>query len=386
MKVLKLILKNSLRHKLRTLLTIFGIAIAVIAFGILRTVVTAWYAGVEASAADRLITRQAVSFIFPLPYTYRDKIANVPGVEKVTFATWFSGVYIDKNQFFPRLAVDPETIFDVYPEWVLTKEEKETFIKERNSCIVGADIAKMYNLKIGNAMTLEGDIYPGEWQFIIRGIYQPRDKTTDGTGMFFHWEYVNERMKIESPTRAGNIGWYIVKISDPGKSAEISTQIDALFKNSNAETKTETERAFQQGFLASTSAIITAMNFMSFVIIGIIMLVLGNTMIMSARERTREYAVMKTLGFSAKHLTGLILGESMFISFLGGGLGLFLLFPLIEGFSQVIPKNFFPVFNLENITVVLAVSSAVLIGIVSAIFPIQKALRTKIVDGFRFVG
>lgn len=386
MKVLKLILKNSLRHKLRTLLTIFGIAIAVIAFGILRTVVTAWYAGVEASAADRLITRQAVSFIFPLPYTYKDKIANVPGVEKVTFATWFQGVYIDKNQFFPRLAVDPETIFDVYPEWILTNEEMETFKKERNSCIVGADIAKMYNLKVGDAMTLEGDIYPGEWQFIIRGIYQPRDKTTDGTGMFFHWEYVNERVKIESPTRAGNIGWYIIKISDPKNSAQISEQIDALFKNSNAETKTETERAFQQGFLASTSAIITAMNFMSFVIIGIIMLVLGNTMIMSARERTREYAVMKTLGFSAKHLTWLILGESMFISFLGGGLGLFLLFPLIEGFSQVIPKNFFPIFNLENITVVLAVSSAVLIGIVSAIFPIQKALRTKIVDGFRFVG
>lgn len=386
MKVLKLILKNSLRHKLRTLLTIFGIAIAVIAFGILRTVVTAWYAGVEASAADRLITRQAVSFIFPLPYTYKDKIAAVPGVETVTFATWFSGVYIDKNQFFPRLAVDPETIFDVYPEWVLTKEEKEIFKKERNSCIVGADIAKMYNLKVGDAMTLEGDIYPGEWQFIIRGIYQPRDKTTDGTGMFFHWDYVNERMKIESPERAGDVGWYIVKINDPNNSAQISEQIDVLFKNSNAETKTETERAFQQGFLASTSAIITAMNFMSFVIIGIIMLVLGNTMIMSARERTREYAVMKTLGFSAKHLTGLILGESMFISFLGGGLGLFLLFPLIEGFSQVIPKNFFPIFNLENITVVLAVSSAVLIGIVSAIFPIQKALRTKIVDGFRFVG
>lgn len=386
MKVLKLIFKNALRHKLRTLLTILGIAIAVIAFGILRTVVTAWYAGVEASAADRLITRQAVSFIFPLPYTYKEKIAAVPGVKTVTFATWFQGVYIDKNQFFPRLAVDPETIFDVYPEWVLTKEEKEIFKKERNSCIVGADIAKMYNLKVGDAMTLEGDIYPGEWQFIIRGIYQPRDKTTDGTGMFFHWDYVNERMKIESPERAGDVGWYIVKINDPNNSAQISEQIDALFKNSNAETKTETERAFQQGFLASTSAIITAMNFMSFVIIGIIMLVLGNTMIMSARERTREYAVMKTLGFSAKHLTGLILGESMFISFLGGGLGLFLLFPLIEGFSQVIPKNFFPIFNLENITVVLAVSSAVLIGIVSAIFPIQKALRTKIVDGFRFVG
>jgi putative ABC transport system permease protein len=386
MRVLKLILKNSVRHKLRTFLTILGIAIAVVAFGMLRTVVTAWYAGVEASAANRLITRQAVSFIFPLPYTYRDKIANVPGVEQVTFSNWFQGVYIDKNQFFPRMAVDAETIFDVYPEWIVTKEELETFKKERNSCIVGADIAKQYNLKVGDVMTIEGDIYPGDWQFVIRGIYQPRDKTTDGTGMFFHWEYLNERMEQDSPGRAGDVGWYIIRISDPNKSAEISEQIDALFKNSLAETKTETERAFQQGFLASTSAIITAMNFMSFVIIGIIMLVLGNTMIMSARERTREYAVMKTLGFSAKHLIGLILGESMFISFLGGAVGLFLLFPLIEGFSQVIPKNFFPIFNLEDITVILAVSSALLIGIVSAIFPVQKALRTKIVDGFRFVG
>lgn len=386
MKVFKLIFKNSLRHKLRTFLTILGISIAVVAFGILRTVVTAWHAGVDASAANRLITRQAVSFIFPLPYTYREKIANIPGVDQVTFANWFQGVYIDKNQFFPRLAVEAETFIDVYPEYLVSKNELNTFKKERNSCIVGADIAKQYNLKIGDLMTIEGDIYPGDWQFIIRGIYKPRDKTTDGTGMFFHWNYLNEKLEKDSPARAGDVGWYIIRISNPEKSAEISNKIDALFKNSNAETKTETERAFQQGFLASTSAIITAMNFMSFVIIGIIMLVLGNTMIMAARERTREYAVMKTIGFSAKHLVGLILGESVFISMLGGGVGLFLLFPVVEGFAQVIPKNFFPIFNLEPITVILAVSSALLIGIVSSIFPIQRALRTKIVDGFRFVG
>ncbi len=386
MKVFKLIFKNALRHKLRTLLTILGIAIAVIAFGILRTVVTAWNAGVEASSANRLISRQAVSFIFPLPYTYRDKIAQIPGVKEVTFANWFQGVYIDKNQFFPRLAVDAETMFDIYPEFILSKNELETFKKERNACVVGADIAKQYNLKLGDVMTIEGDIYPGRWQFVIRGIYKPRDKTTDGTGMYFHWDYLNERMNAEEPLRAGDVGWYIIKISDPSKSAEISAQIDAMFKNSNAETKTETERAFQQGFLASTSAIITAMNVMSFVIIGIIMLILGNTMIMSARERTREYAVMKTLGFSAKHLVGLILGESLFISFLGSCVGLFLLFPLINGFSLVIPKNFFPIFTLETITIVLAVSAAIMIGVISSIFPIQKALRTKIVDGFRFVG
>lgn len=386
MKILKLILKNPLRHKLRTVLTILGIAIAVIAFGLLRTVVTAWYVGVEGASANRLITRQAVSFIFPLPYSYRDKIAQVDGIEIVTFANWFGGVYIDKNQFFARIAADAQTIFDVYSEFLISKEELETFKKERNACVLGEAIAKQYNLKIGDVMTLEGDIYPGTWDFVVRGIYRPRDKTTDASQMIFHWDYVNERMKEEMPTRAGDVGWYIEKINDPSKSAMISEKIDALFKNSPAETITETERAFQQGFLSSTSAIITSMNIMSFVIIGIIMLVLGNTMIMSARERTREYAVFKALGFSGKHLTGLIMGESLFISALGGGLGLFLTFPIVAIFEQFIPKGMSPVFQIEPITIILAVTSAIVIGIAAAIFPIQRALTTKIIDGFRFVG
>ncbi len=386
MKVFKLIFKNTLRHKLRTTLTVLGIAIAVIAFGLLRTVVTAWSVGVEASSANRLITRQAVSFIFPLPYAYRDKIASVPGVEEVTFSNWFQGVYIDKNQFFARLAVDANTIFDVYPEYVLTPQEISLFKKEKNSCVVGVDIATKYNLKIGDIMAIEGDIYPGRWEFVVRGIYKPKYKTTDATQMMFHWDYVDDRMREEAPVRAGDVGWYVIKIGDPSKSGDISERIDALFKNSPAETKTETERAFQQGFLASTSAIITSMNVLSFVIIGIIMLVLANTMIMSARERTREYAVFKTLGFSASHLVGLIMGESLFIAILGGGIGLVLTFPLVEGFAQVIPKGFFPVFQIEPITIILAISAAVIIGIVSAIFPIQRALSTRIVEGFRFVG
>jgi len=386
MKVLKLIFKNTLRHKLRTSLTILGIAVAVIAFGLLRTVVTAWSVGVEASSANRLMTRQAVSFIFPLPFTYRDKISSVPGVEEVTFANWFQGVYIDKNQFFARLAVDANTIFDVYPEFVLSPEETSIFKKEKNSCVIGADLAKKYNLKIGDVMNIEGDIYPGRWDFVVRGIYKPKYKTTDATQMFFHWNYVNDRMREEAPVRAGDVGWYVVKIKDPSKAAAISEKIDALFKNSPAETKTETERAFQQGFLASTSAIITSMNVLSFVIIGIIMLVLANTMIMSARERTREYAVLKTLGFSGKHLVGLIMGESLFIALLGGAIGLVLTFPLVSGFAEFIPKGFFPVFQIEPITIILAVSAAFIIGVVSAVFPIQRALRTRIVDGFRFVG
>ena len=386
MKILKLIIKNSLRHKLRTILTILGISIAVFAFGLLRTVVTAWNAGVEASAANRLITRQAVSFIFPLPLAYRDQIKNISGVEDVTYANWFQGVYIDKNQFFARLAVDAETIFNVYPEFQISDEEYQTFLKERNSCIIGQDIARHYNLKIGDLMTIEGDIYPGDWQFVIRGIYKPRDKTTDATQMFFHWDYLNERMKEMGSGRVNEVGWYIVKIKDPSQSAEVSEQIDALFKNSRAETKTESERAFQQGFVAASSAILTSINVISFVIIGIIMLVLGNTMIMSARERTREYAVFRTIGFSAKHMVGLILGESLFISALGGGLGLFLSFPIVQGVSQSIPKGMFPVFELEPITLIFAVSAVILVGMAASIFPIMKALRTSIVDGLRFIG
>jgi putative ABC transport system permease protein len=386
MKVLKLILKNPLRHKLRTFLTLLGIAIAVIAFGLLRTVVTAWYIGVEGSSANRLVTRHAVSFIFPLPYAYKDKIMKIPGVEQVTFANWFGGIYIDKNQFFARIAADAETIFDVYPEFVVEKDQLEAFKKERNACIVGEGIAKQYGFKIGDIITLDGDIYPGKWDFVVRGIYKPKYDYTDASGMYFHWNYVNERMREEMPEREGDVGWYIVKIKDPSKAASISNQIDALFKNSTAETKTEDERSFQQGFIAASSAIITSMNVISFVIIGIIMLVLGNTMIMSARERTREYAVFKALGFSAKHLIGLIMGESLFIAALGGGLGLLLVFPIVSGMEQAIPKGFFPVFQIETITVILAVSAAVLIGIVSAIFPIHRALTTKIIDGFRFVG
>ena len=386
MKVFKLIFKNALRHKLRTFLTILGITIAVIAFGLLRTVVTVWDSSVDAAAANRLITRQAVSFIFPLPYSYKEKIKNVPGVQNVSFANWFGGIYKDKSNFFARLAVDPETIFDVMSEFLITPEELATFKKERNSCIIGSDIAKQYNIKIGDQMTLDGDIYPGRWDFVVRGIYRPKNKNTDATQMLFHWQYVDERMKIESPMRAGDVGWYIVLISDPNKSATISNQIDALFKNSTAETKTETEKAFTQGFVSSSGAIITAMNFISFVIIGIIMLVLANTMIMAARERTREYAVFKTLGFSTFHLVGLILGESLLISFLGGGIGIALTYPIVAAFEQLIPKGFFPFFFIEPKTTIMALSAALLIGIFAALFPIQRTLKTKIVEGFRFVG
>jgi len=284
------------------------------------------------------------------------------------------------------MAVDPTTFFDVYPEFDVSKGEMDNFQHERNSCIIGRDIAKSFNLKVGDMMTLDGDIFPGKWEFVIRGIYQPKFKTTDATQMFFRWDYLNERMLQESPGRANEVGWYVVKIDNPNNSAGASEQIDALFKNSPAETKTETENAFQQGFISSSGAIINGMNVMSFTIVAIIMLVLANTMMMSARERTREYAILKTIGFSVSQIAGLIIGESLILSVLGGAIGLALTVPIVNGIATFIPKGMFPVFEVEPVTIVFLIIAVAIVGFASAIFPVRRAAITKIVDGLRYVG
>ncbi len=387
MNIIKLVVKNLFRHKLRTLLTILGLAVAVMAFGLLSTVVTAWYSGVAASRTDRLITRDAVSFIFPLPYSYRDQIAKVPGVREVSFANWFGGMYVDNRpeHFFPRMAVDDATIFDLYPEFILPKEQLETFQRERNSCIIGSKLASNFNLKPGDVMTITGDIYPGQWQFVIRGIYQPKDKTVDATQMFFHWDYLNEKLKQDSPYRADHVGWYVISIADPDNAPAVSETIDKMFDNSTAKTKTETEKAFQQSFVSLSGTIITSLQVVSYIIIGIILLVLTNTMIMAARERTREYAVLKTLGFTAGHIMGLVAGESLAIAAIGGAVGIAITFPVVGGFGAAFP-TFFPVFNVENSTLMIAGAFVVLVGILAALFPSLRAAQMKIVDGLRQVG
>ncbi|HSK29031.1 MAG TPA: FtsX-like permease family protein [Candidatus Limnocylindria bacterium] len=386
MELFRLMLRNVLRHKLRGLLTVVGVGVAVMAFALLQTVVSAWYAGVDAAAANRLITRHAVSFVFSLPLAYRDRIAQVPGVNRVTYASWFSGVYIDKSQFFARLAVDSDTFFEVYPEFLIEREQFESFKRERNAAVIGVDIAKRYNLKIGDNMLLEGDVFPGQWEFVVRAIYEPRDQTTDPASMMFHYKYLEERVRQEMPQRSGEIGWYIVRVDNPDNSAAISQEIDTLFANSRAETKTETERAFQQNFLSAASAVITAMNVMSFVIIGIILLVVGNTMIMSARERTHEFAVLKALGFSGGQLFFLIAGEALVLSLMGSAAGLLVTIPAVEGFQTALPKGWFPVFYVKPETILIGGAAGFAVGLIASIIPLRRVLTTRIVEGLRYVG
>lgn len=386
MKVFKLIYKNLLRHKLRTMLTILGFTIAVMAYALLNTVITAWYAAVDASAQNRLIVRHSVSFTLPLPYSYKAQIERVPGVSKVSWANWFGGIYIEEKNFFAKMAVDAPTFFDLYPEFIpSSKEDLETFKRERNACVIGQTLASKYKLKIGDILNIKGDIYPGEWQFVIRAIYHGRDKSTDATQMFFHWEYLDEWIKREWSGAEGMIGWYVVEVDNQDMIPAVSEAIDKQFRNSPNETKTETEKAFQLSFVSMSGAIITALRVVSYIIIGIILLVLANTMIMTARERIREYAVLKTLGFTSGHLLGLIAGESLAISAIGGILGLWLTFPISAGIAEQL-SSLFPVFTVEPSTMILASSLSLIVGIISAIFPMLRAMHTSIVDGLRQIG
>jgi putative ABC transport system permease protein len=388
MFIFRLVLKNALRHKLRTTLTILGIAIAVMAFGFMRTIVTAWSAGVEATAANRMITRQSVSFIFPLPYAYKAQIEMVPGVTGVTYANWFGGIYKDQADwanFFPRMSVDPETFFALYPEYIVPPEQLADFKRERNSCVVGAKLVAQHGFKIGDIIPLEGDIYPGHWEFVVRGIYTGKDATIDETQMFFHWAYLDERMKADEPGREGYVGWYVLTVRNAADMPRVAKTIDDLYQNSRAPTKTETEREFAQSFVSMSSAIVDSLEAVSYVIIGIILLILANTIVMAARERTKEYAVLKTLGFSSLHVVGLIGGESLMIACIGGAAGLALTFPIAGGFAKLFP-TFFPVFNVEPITIVLAIAVALTAGVVAALFPATRAVRMNIVDGLRSIG
>lgn len=387
MKILKLIFKNLFRHKLRTLLTMLGISIAVMAFGLLSTIVTAWNYGVDASSKNRMIVRNAVTFIMPLPFTYKSELEKIEGVKGVSFASWFGGVYKDNNMndFFPRMAVDHETFFTVYPEFLIAEDQLAAFKSTRNGCVIGKKLAEQQGFKIGDLIPVTGDIFPGDWEFKVVGIYVGKDKTVDETQMLFQWEYLNESLLQRSSGRAGNVGWYILNLENSNVSTAVTETVDAKYLNSAARTKTETEAAFQQSFVSLSGAILSSLEIISYVIIGIIMLILANTIIMSARERIREYAVLKTIGFGNGTIASLIAGESLLIALIGGLIGLGLSLPVIDGFGQAFP-TMFPVFKLEVSTMLIAMGFSLFVGIAAAIFPAVQSSKMSIVDGLRQIG
>jgi putative ABC transport system permease protein len=385
MMLLKILFRNAFHNKLRSSLTILGIAVAILAFGLLRTVVSSFYAGVEAASASRLVTRNAISIIFPLPISYTEKIRQVEGVKMVSYGNWFGGIYINEKNFFPNFCVEPSTYFALYPEFVLEERQKKAFLADRKGAVAGQKLAAKFGWKIGDTITLKGTIYPGNWDFVLRAIYTGRDNTVDQTQFFFHWAYLNEAVKRRAPVFADQVGFYMIGVTRPDVAADTAVTIDKTFKNSLAETLTETEKAFNLGFIAMSEAIVTAIQMVSFIVIFIIMAVVANTMAMTTRERTGDYAIMKTLGFGAKDITILIFGEALVITLTGGLIGIVLTFPAARIFGQEL-ATYFPVFLVSAQTIYMDVAAALIIAFLAAIIPTRHAIRIHIADGLRRIG
>jgi len=385
MYILKLLLRNAFRHKLRTALTILSITIAILAFGLLRTFIGAWYAGVKASSANRIVTRNAISLIFPLPLSYKDKIRQIDGVKRVSYGNWFAGTYKDEKDFFANYAIEAKNYMALYPEFVLPPDQKEAFLRDRKGFVAGRKLVERYHWRIGDIVTLKSAVFPGNWEFVLRGIYRGRDESTDERLFFFHWEYMNEALKKTAPRRADQVGWYVIEVTDANRAVEVAQAIDKTFKNSLAETLTETEKAFFLSFISMADAIIVAIQLVSFVVIIIIIAVAANTMAMTARERIGEYAIFKTLGFRGWRIAGMIIGESLLITTIGCLFGIVLTPPAAKEFSKIV-GTYFPAFRVEIETIYIDIGASILVGLFAAIIPTWRAIKIRIADGLRRIG
>ena len=387
MHLLRLIFKNAFRHKLRTGLTVLGIVVAILSFGMLQTLVSAWYEGANLASSTRLVTRNAISLIFSLPLAYRDRIRGVPGVKRVTWANWFGGIYKEPSNFFPQFAVDVRSFMEMYPELHVIDGDVEAFMRDRRGCIIGTRLAEKYGFKVGDVIPVKGAIYPGTWNFTVRGIYryEGANVSADISNMYFHWQYLDDTLRAVAPRRAGQIGTFIIDIERAEDLGTVAQAVDATFRNSLAETLTESEKAFNLSFVAMSDQIITIVKLVSFVVVLIIMAVMANTMAMTARERMSEYATLKALGFGPAFLLALVAGESLFIAFVGCALGMLLTVPVASVFGAAL-ATLFPVFRVAPETFAWQVACAAAVGVAAAVLPSIRAATVNVVDGLRSIG
>jgi putative ABC transport system permease protein len=377
---LPLILRNALRNPRRTILTILSIVVSLFLFCSLRTVITSLAVSLESASAARLIVRRATSITFFLPMSFRDRLAQVPGVEEVAWATYFGGIYIDQRHFFSQFPCDPQHYLDVYPEYRIDPEAKEAFRRERTACIVGEKLAQKEGFRVGDQVTLRGTIFPGTWDFTVRGIARPATPDLDTTWLLFNGDYFQERLG-----RFNQVGWYVVRLKDPARAGEVARNIDATFANSPAETKTETEKAFQLTFITMLGNIRAVVVALGSAIVIAIFLVSMNTMMMAGRERMRELAILKALGFTDRGVVALVLAESLLIALVGGALGTGLA-RLVFAATDFTAGGMLPRFVVTDGTVAAGIGLALLLGGVSGAAPAWTAARLRVVDALRHTG
>jgi putative ABC transport system permease protein len=381
-----LVFKSAFRNRLRTLLTALGVAIAIVAFLFMRTIISAWHAGVEGAQSDRLFVRNKISITFPMPLSYVNKVQQIVGDRgDVSYENWFGATYPkDEKGFFANLAAD-DNVFKMYPEFAVDPEQWKDYVADRQGAIVGARLAEKYGWKLGDKIVLRGTIYPGDWEFHVRALYKATKSSVNEGSMFFHWKYMNEQL---TGSLHDQVGLVLLKVNDPTQSAALAQQIDKNFVNSAAETRTESEKAFQLEFVSMSSAILSAIQVLSGVMLVILMLILANTMAMATRERTTEYAVMRAMGFQPRHIVGMVLGEGFTVALVGVGVGVALAQPVMRFFAELLEKDlggFLGSFDLHLGETVLATVVALVLGMLASALPAARAGRLKIVDALRRV-
>jgi len=382
MKFFSLVWSNLKRKKLRTALTLLSIFVAFVLFGLLCTIKEAFTGGIALAGADRLVVRHKVSLIMTLPVTYKERMERIPGVASAVHFTWFNGIYQDEpKNFFGSFPTLPEEFLAMYPEYLLSEDQKQAWMKTRTGAIVGRALVDRFKWKIGDRIPLTSPIWPrkgdGAWEFEIVGIYDGAKKGTDTSGFYFRYDYFDEgRARGE-----GLVGWYGVRVNDPARAEEVAKAIDNEFANSPHETKAEPEGAFMQGFAQQMGDIGTILIAILSAVFFTILLVAGNTMAQSVRERTEELGVLKAMGFTNELVLALVLIESCLIAAVGGLAGLGFA-KLVTSFGSPVP-NMLPIFYLPSRYVVIGAVLVFGLGLVAGIVPAVQAMRLQIAVALR---
>ena len=382
MKFWPLIWSALRRKRVRTFFTLLSILIAFLLYGYLAAVNMAFRLGVDVTGADRLVLRHKVSFSILLPESYLGRIEATPGVVEATHASWFGGIYQEPKNFFPQMAVEPEGYLALYPEFLLPEEQKQAWLADRTAAIVGRNTAERFGWKIGDRIPIQATVWrkadgSSAWEFNLVGIYDGAEDATDTTQFLFHYDYFDEARMFAK----GQVGWYIVRINDPAHADDIAQRIDTQFANSFYETKTSTEKAFIQGFAKQIGNIGAIIGGILTAVFFTILLVTGNTMMQSVRERTAELAVLKTVGFSNRLVLLLVLVESLTLAAVGGVLGLTLAWWAIGRGDPT--GGALPIFFLPPQDVLLGGGFIVALGLLTGLLPAVQAMRLRVVDAVR---
>ncbi len=382
MKYLQLVWAALLRRKTRTLFTLLSVVAAFLLFGLLDSVRGAFAgAGASINGVNRLVTISKITFTMQLPKSLLERIRAVPGVADVTYANWFGGIYQDPKNFFPNEAVSPNFI-DAYPEWHMSAEQRAAFRNTRTGAVVGAALAQQFHWKVGDRIPLQGTIFPQKdgnntWTFDLVGIYtvaDPKQKAQE-KALLFNWDYFDEARAFGN----GSVGWYVVRVADPKRADAIAQAVDAISANSDHETKTQSERAFQLAFLSQFGDIALIVGAIMAAVFFTLVLLTGNTMAQAVRERIPELAILKTIGFSSGSVLGLLLAEAVLLLLCGGVIGILIAGGVAAGLEAALGASFQPIVSSSAVWA-RSLGLMLLIGIVVGALPAYRGLRLRVVD------